>query len=267
MLGIYFSGTGNSQYCIETFLRHTGKPFALCAVEDSHAAQQIALHEEIVLAYPVYYSNVPKIVRDFIENNNARFQGKRCFVIATMAMFSGDGAGVAVRLLEKCGAVILGGLHIKMPDNIGDVKLLKKSFRRNKATIEKASEKLAWAAQCYNNGKPSQEGLNGFCRVSGFLAQRMLFGRQAAIYHDKPNVAAPQCNGCGKCTRLCPTKNLVLEKGKASGMGRCIKCYRCFSNCPQKAITILGSRVYEQHLCEKYLQREKQTLFQQPADK
>lgn len=257
MLGVYFSGTGNSKYCIETFLRHTGKPFALCAVEDSHAAQQIALHEEIVLAYPVYYSNVPKIVRDFIEQSNACFQGKRCFVIATMAMFSGDGAGVAARLLEKHGAVILGGLHIKMPDNIGDVKLLKKSFQKNKATIEKAGQKLAWAAQCYSNGKPRQDGLNGFCRAAGFLAQRMLFGRQATTYHDKPNIAASQCNGCGKCIRLCPTKNLVLKNGKASGTGRCIKCYRCLGNCPQKAITILGSKVYEQHLCEKYLQREK----------
>lgn len=257
MLGIYFSGTGNSKYCIETFLSSTGKVFDLCSVEDNHAAKLISQHKEIVLAYPVYYSNVPKMIRDFIENNNSIFRGKRCFVIATMAMFSGDGAGVAVRLLEKHGAVILGGLHIKMPDNIGDVKLLKKGFQKNKAIIEKANKKLEWAAKCYIDGKPHKDGLSGFDRISGFLIQRMIFGRQAVIYHDKPDINHSKCNGCGKCIRLCPTRNLALEKGKVLGVRKCIKCYRCFSNCPQKAITILGSNVYEQYLCEKYLVQDR----------
>lgn len=119
MLGLYFSGTGNTKHCIETFLNNIGKDYELCSVEDNFAIELMGKHDEIVLAYPVYYSNVPKPIRDFIENNQQVFKGKSIFIIATMAMFSGDGAGVAARLLKKNGAAILGGLHIKMPDNIG----------------------------------------------------------------------------------------------------------------------------------------------------
>lgn len=253
MLGIYFSGTGNSRYCIQTFLDRTGKKYDLCAIEDNRATSMIEQHEEIVFSYPIYYSNVPKIVRDFITDNKTLWGGKRIFIIATMAMFSGDGAGVAARLLNKHGAVITGGLHIKMPDNIGDAKFPKKNFQKNKSTVEAANTKIVKAAECYINDMPFKDGLDILGRAAGFLAQRMVFGKQAEIYHNKPDIALPKCNGCGKCARFCPTHNLVVKDDKAVGTHRCIKCYRCFSNCPQRAITILGRNVYEQHLMENYL--------------
>ena len=34
--------------------------------------------------------------------------------------------------------------------------------------------------------------------------------------------------------------------------GKCTMCYRCFSNCPKQAITIIGKQVYEQSKFEKY---------------
>jgi hypothetical protein len=52
-----------------------------------------------------------------------------------MGLFSGDGTGCSARLLKKYGAKIVGGLHIKMPDCIGDVKLLKKTLDANKNII------------------------------------------------------------------------------------------------------------------------------------
>lgn len=47
-----------------------------------------------------------------------------------MGAFSGDGAGCTARLLKKYGAIILGGLHIKMPDSVCDSKLLKSLLKR-----------------------------------------------------------------------------------------------------------------------------------------
>ncbi len=90
----------------------------------------------------VYYSYLPKIVYDFIVNNSAAWKDKNIFVVATMGLFSGDGAGCAARLFKKYGAKILGGLHIKMPDCIGDVKLLKKSLEENKELVKRADAKI-----------------------------------------------------------------------------------------------------------------------------
>lgn len=65
MLGVYFSGTGNTKFCVDKFLEEYG-----------------------------------------------------------------DGAGLLARLLNRYGASIVGGLHIKMPDSIGDVKALKRDYEK-----------------------------------------------------------------------------------------------------------------------------------------
>lgn len=91
------------------------------------ASQTLTEADEVALAYPTHYSDVPLIVKNFIAKNGALFKGKKIFVIVTMGLFSGDGAGVGARLLKKQGAKILGGLHLRMPDAIGDVPMLKKT--------------------------------------------------------------------------------------------------------------------------------------------
>lgn len=67
------------------------------------------------------------MVRDFIKINSKLWKDKKVFCVATMALFSGDGAGCASMLLKKYGAIIVGGLHLKMPDSICDVKLPRKT--------------------------------------------------------------------------------------------------------------------------------------------
>ncbi|MBQ2294367.1 MAG: 4Fe-4S binding protein [Spirochaetales bacterium] len=34
---------------------------------------------------------------------------------------------------------------------------------------------------------------------------------------------------------------------------QCTMCYRCVNNCPKQAITLLGKKVIEQSLIEKFL--------------
>ena len=63
----------------------------------------------LVFVYPMQYSTVPKILRDFIIENKDLWQNKKVFVIATMGLFSGDGAGILGRLLHQYGAKIIGG--------------------------------------------------------------------------------------------------------------------------------------------------------------
>ena len=139
MTGIYFSGTGNTRYCIERFLDYYdgSKPVS---IESPEAVEAIRKSNEIVFGYPVYYSNIPKIVRDFIYLNRDNFKNKKIFVLSTMGLFSGDGAGCSARLLKKCGADIIGGLHLKMPDCIGDVKMLKKPLEKNRQLVKKRRE-------------------------------------------------------------------------------------------------------------------------------
>lgn len=245
LTAVYFSGTGNTRFCAERFAQKLGgKAFP---IEDKAAAKALAESDEAVLAYPVYYSSLPKIVRDFIEQNAALWQGKRVFIIATMGAFSGDGAGCAARLLKKFGAEISGGLHVKMPDCIGDVKLLKKPPEKNKEIIEAAARKIDRTANDYRNEKPPREGLNVFAHIAGLFGQRLWFGGKTKDYTQNPKIDREKCVGCGRCEQLCPMNNIRVENGNAVAGGKCTMCYRCFSECPQKAITLIGKQVITQY--------------------
>ena len=66
MVGIYFSGTGNSRYAAELFCNEYNETAKAFSIEDDNVIEVIRSDEMLVFAYPVQYSTVPKILRDFI---------------------------------------------------------------------------------------------------------------------------------------------------------------------------------------------------------
>ena len=170
-----------------------------------------------------------------------------------MGLFSGDGTGCSARLLKRYGANIIGGLHLKMPDCIGDVKLLKKSIKRNKAIIKQADLKIKRTVINIKKGKYSKEGLHFLNHITGLFGQRLWFYNKTLKLKDKLNIDYNKCISCGKCSINCPTKNLEMIDNKPIPQGNCTSCYRCINNCPKCAITLIGSKVYEQSKIEKYI--------------
>lgn len=250
MLGVYFSGTGNTKHCVKNFVKEFHNSNVI-SIEEPNVVNEILKSKFIVLGYPIYYSNAPKIMQDFIIENKNIFKNKKVFIIATMGLFSGDGTGCTARLLKKYGGKIIGGLHIKMPDCIGDEKVLKKSAEQNKKIVLAAEHKIKKAALNLKKKKPAQDGLNIAAHLVGLLGQRLWFYKKSNTYQNKPKINSNNCTCCGLCVRLCPMKNLQIKNKKAISQNRCTLCYRCFSHCPQKAITILGKKVYVQYLMKE----------------
>lgn len=253
MIGIYFSGTGNTRYCIGKFLEEYSAESQVYSIEEKNAATAIQEHKEIVIAYPVQYSNIPRIVKDFIILNAGLWKDKKVFIIATMGLFSGDGSGILARLLLKYDAVITGGLHLKMPDSISDERVLKRSLDSNRKLIKEAELKINKAVIRIKNGNIPQEGLGPFYHMAGLLGQRLYFYNKTRSYSDKLKINKDKCTGCGKCAALCPMKNIHLNNKQAVSGNQCTMCYRCVSRCPAQAITLLGRHVIEQCYLDKYL--------------
>ena len=250
---IYLSGTGNTKFCISKLAKMLDENAPVVAIENRDAIPTVAAYENIILGYPVQFSNAPKMVRDFIAQNAALWKDKNVLCIATMGAFSGDGAGCAARLLKKCGATVLGGMHIKMPDSVCDSKLLKKSADENMLIINRAEEKIERTVLQIKSGKFPHDGLGIFAHVAGLFGQRLWFYSKTKRYSDKLKINKTVCTGCGKCVRVCPMKNLTVENGAVSPHGKCTMCYRCVSLCPQKAITLIGDEVVEQYRFENFM--------------
>ncbi|MDO5291931.1 MAG: EFR1 family ferrodoxin [bacterium] len=253
MVGIYFSGTGNTKFCLERFVTKADPEAKVISISDPGVSKEIKENECIVFGYPIYFSNLPKIVRDFIDRYKELFRNKKIYIIATMGLFSGDGAGCSARLFKKYGAVIIGGLHIKMPDCIGDKKALKKSLKDNKELVKKAEDKIDQAAKRWKDGRLTQEGIGNAYHLAGLFGQRLWFYNKTKKYSDALKINSNLCVGCGKCSRECPMKNIHIKENKAISEGKCTMCYRCVSYCPKQAITLLGNHVYEQCRIERYL--------------
>ena len=173
MNGIYFSGNGNTKHCMETFVNATGG--RAVSIESPEALELLKTESEIALGYPTHYSNIPTIVKEFILQNGKLFSGKKVFIVVTMGLFSGDGAGLGARLLKKQGTKILGGLHLRMPDVIGDVKMLKKPINENTAIIKSAEQKITQTAASIKDGKYPKDGLFFWNRLAGLFGQRLWF--------------------------------------------------------------------------------------------
>lgn len=255
MTGIYFSGTGNTKHCAEKLVQLLDKTAKAVPLEKEEAAEALSQHDFIILAYPVQYSNAPVIVRDFIKKHAALWKNKKVFCVATMGLFSGDGAGCSARLLKRYGAEIVGGLHVVMPDSICDVKLLKRSSEKNRKIMKAADRKIEKCAESIKSGKYPRNGLHFYDRMAGFFCQRLWFYKKTMNYSDQLKIS-DACTGCGQCTRLCPMGNLTLKNNRAAAGNRCTMCYRCISTCPAQAITLLGDRVVEQCRYDRYLNGE-----------
>ena len=253
MIGIYFSGTGNSRYALETFFQEYEVNAKAVSIEDANVIDAIKEHQEIIFSYPVQYSTLPKILRDFVTEHQDMWKGKKVFAIATMGLFSGDGAGVLARLLQKYGAEIIGGLHLKMPDSIGDEKALKRPLEENQKLVEQAKIKIKNAVTNMKAGNPPQDGIGFLHRMAGLFGQRLYFGHKTKNYTDKLKIDSERCIGCGKCANLCPMQNIKMVNGTAQSGNQCTMCYRCVNHCPKHAITLLGKRVVEQSVIEKYI--------------
>ncbi len=250
MNAIYLSGSGNTKHIVTLLLNELGNA-GICAPIESDDVKKALEGDEIIIAYPTMFSNIPYLVRDFINSNEAVWKGKKIFLITTMGLFAGDGTGCAARLLKKYGAEITGGLQIVMPDSIGDCKALKKSKEQNKAVIDKADKRVAEAAKQIREGNYPKEGLSFAAHLAGLFGQRLWFYNKTTGYTNKVKIDPSKCIGCGICAKNCPTKNIRIENGKAVASSKCTMCYRCINHCPKQAMTLLGKTLYEQPTYEK----------------
>jgi NAD-dependent dihydropyrimidine dehydrogenase PreA subunit/flavodoxin len=249
MLGIYFSGTGNTRYAVERFVSLVDSNAPCYSIEDENVAKELPKHETVVFGFPVYYSNLPKIAKDFITDNKDLFAGKKVFIIATKALHNAYGVGFARKKFIDCGAEFLGSLQPKMPENIRDlwITMLYTGEKLDRNMVKRADKKIMQAAEMFKNGTYTKSGLTPINFIVGTLLRWLPFYPKTDKYILAPKVNADKCDGCGKCVTLCPMHNISLVDNSVAAGSKCTVCYRCCNSCPKQALTVLGNKVYGQY--------------------
>ena len=244
MTGIYFSGTGNTRYCVETLTALLDKKGKCFSIEDRDSLKALKEEEKIIIGYPIQFSAIPVFMKEYIKKNQDIWKDKKIFIVVTMGGFCGDGTGCSARMFKKYGAQILGGVQIIMPDSICDSIKMHKTDEQNLALIKKAEKRLLKIAESIKKGEYPCEGLSFMEQLTGLFAQRLWMSKRH--YTVNSVKVSDECSGCEQCTKVCPMHNLQMKDGKAQALEKCTLCYRCANTCPKKAISILGKNVIDQ---------------------
>lgn len=248
LLAVYFSGTGNTAYTVNRFCSHisaAGVEYKIINIEKFDMTDAYSFNADTVLvAYPIYGSDMPRIVRDFILIAAEIFQGKDLITLVTQHSFSGDGGVLAARLIKNKRAHT-ASIHINLPSNISDatniIKLTNGNINAKK--ISKANDKIERAVTDILSGKKIKDGKSFFSWASGFFGQRLMF-RYFLEKRLRKNlkIDSGACSLCGKCAASCPMKNINVTDESISANGNCTLCYRCINLCPAKAISLISKK-------------------------
>jgi ferredoxin/flavodoxin len=242
-LYLYFSGTGNTKYVIEKFssLYENSDDFTIQSIEHKNIdyEKKIRQAELIIIAYPIYDSMIPFIMKEFLEKYIEAFRNKNIITLATQLLFSGDGGALASRLLKKVNTNLLHSIHVNMPSNLVDVKFFKNiPLSEADAKVKKADQKIERTVLKIKSGKTIRDGRKFYSWFLGFFTQRVWGILFLKPLRGKIKINHAKCIQCGICVNICPMDNLRLENGKIEQNKICTWCYRCINSCPEKAITL-----------------------------
>ena len=232
-IGIYvFSGTGNTLRCaraLETALTEMGVSVNLHEISDG---SETATERDLVLCYPVYGFNMPRILKTFCRNLNG---GGNVWFLKTSGEplhLNDNSSAELIRILRKNGYRIKGEFHYIMPYNMvfrHTDELASLMWETAKKRIPDAAKKIAEGTETPITAPLSAKTVSALCRI-----EHCFYPRNGRLFRVDPK----KCVGCRKCVNNCPTKNITFENGRFRFGKNCIGCVRCSFNCPTGAIKI-----------------------------
>ncbi|WP_411680722.1 EFR1 family ferrodoxin [Clostridium thailandense] len=233
----YFTGTGNSLKVAKDLsgTLEEAKLVQICRKNIENIDSDLS--EKIGFVFPVYFSGLPIMVKEFLEklqiNENAYI-----FAVATF----GAGSGISVKqienILNKKGAKLSASFGIAMPGNYL-VMYSPYSEEKQQQRFKKEEEEIFKIAPIIKDNIAINKNSNLIANaIGGFIYKNFKPNDK-----DKNFWTDEKCNGCGTCSKICPANNIKIIEGKPKWQHSCELCVGCIQWCPQEAIQYKKSTV------------------------
>lgn len=241
---IYFSQTGNTKKVARTIaqgLSENGWQTTTVPLKKT-AAQELLAADLIGMGTPVFESQAPSLIKNFIERLPS-LTGKNAFVFATSGGAPGRVLYDLTRRLETKGARVIGGIICRGRDFHPAPCLVGRFPHRPSETdlvevgdfVESLAKHLASGVA----GPMPQSRADAFRAGIGFYQICALFLKDPIVRFLMPEarVNPDKCTRCDWCVHECPVGTLTMTPFPKAG-GKCLRCYRCYTGCPEKAFGI-----------------------------
>lgn len=243
----YFSGTGNTWWVSNALVdtlrenEYQADAYSIEKLAKGEANQIIEDCELVGFGYPIYGSDLPQIMKDFIISLD-KVDNRDSFIFCTQHIWSGDGARAGLKYIKGKGFIVQWGEHFHMPNNIcttiigfypytNDKNKINLTLAKTRQRVERFVDKIV-------NKHTYRRGFNPISRVLGAF-QRVPFIAIHNRLNDQIGTDEDTCIHCGKCELICPTQNIEFNDKEFSSQARCILCLRCYNYCPVSAITFM----------------------------
>ena len=230
---LWFSGTGNSQWCAQLLAQTLNDTsvdmFTYIRNGDS---ETFTSDDPWVFVVPTYAWRIPRVVRDFMKRSI--FKGNTdAYVIMTCGSDIGNAQKSNEELLDSCGLIHKGTLEVVLPENyialfdVPSSQVIAEQFVSAHEVILAAAHKIS-TRQAFD----TKETTYIDTLKSGVI--------NAAFYplfvHARKFKATEACIGCGHCVRVCPLGAITLCDTHPVWEDDCTHCMACIAHCPVKAI-------------------------------
>jgi flavodoxin/NAD-dependent dihydropyrimidine dehydrogenase PreA subunit len=240
---IFFSQTGNT--------RRVAKDIAEAFRADGHSVKTISLSDAdpadvcdvdlLGFGSPCFSSKAPQPVMRFIRTLPPMVNQK-AFVFATCGGAPGRVLYDIGNALRTKGANVLAGhlsrgeVHHPAPSingrfpgrpNAEDFDQVRRFARAVSGHI--STDHPVTLPGIYASSLKRRDGFYEF--LGSVISDSTL-----RFFMPEPKVDVDKCDLCGWCNQGCPTQNIYLQPYPVLGTD-CIRCYRCFNECPRNAFT------------------------------
>lgn len=243
----YFSGTGNTLVTTRKVANKIdGK---IVPIPIYNKAETVEPEADIFgILFPVYYADLPIIVREF-TNKLSKIEDKYIFTVCTY----GGSAGITFDSLDKIikarGGKISLNYGIHLPQNA-----FNKPWANNKKIQAKLNVRIKKLVKYINNKKEGTYSRDIIIRVlaNSFTSKfQNMYKKELVkisgypidssmdiLIHNADNSykVNEDCNGCGICKRVCPVNNIEMVSDEPKWLNKCENCLACYNFCPKKAI-------------------------------
>ena len=257
----YFSGTGNTLFVA----RDIAKGLGATLIPIASVVDDPVMHMDSDVAgivFPVYYGELPLIVREFAEKLSD-LKGKYIFAVCTFGGSAGDSLRSLRKIIRSRRGELSATYGVHMPQNAfykfwEKHEPLYSAWRQKKLGIVIGNTKTQKTGNFFTNilfdiifkgiqayVRPKYK--QSFIKLSG--ASPDLSVKELIRLNDTSFSVTDECTGCGVCVKVCPVKNIVMVEGKPTWQHRCENCIACYNFCPEQAIKngIASKNYYYRH--------------------
>lgn len=231
----YFTGTGNSRYAAKKIADGTNDIIYDMSelLKSGKMSYTVKTGEKVGFVFPIYYSGLPSVVSDFLENINI-IADNDCYIYAVITCGANAvGADTMFRkAISKYTFETSYVYELKMPDNY--VMMYNPC---DKETAEKfmnhADRDISDIIDNLNNNKKG--GFNS--GIKGKIMSSVMQKLYSVMRTTKQFYVTNECISCGKCEKDCPIDVIKMTDGKPVWtQSKCAHCTACINKCPAKAI-------------------------------